>query len=147
MALARTQYVRSGDVDIAYQVIGDGPRDLVLVFDWASHLEALPELPALAEFILELGRFARVLWFDMQGSGMSGSAAGGVIPVESWMDDLIAVMDAGTARQRRGKSRREQAGTPLSLDVVEKALVCGLGQAHGVVVGPCEPGEAVEEHE
>lgn len=95
MALARTHYVRSGDVDIAYQVIGDGPRDLVLVFDWASHLEALPELPALAEFILELGRFARVLWFDMQGSGMSGSAAGGVIPVESWMDDLIAVMDAG----------------------------------------------------
>jgi len=94
VALARTQYVRSGDVDIAYQVIGEGPRDLVLVFDNPSHLEALPDQPLLAEFILALGRFARVLWFDMQGQGMSGHVAGGVIPVESWMDDLIAVMDA-----------------------------------------------------
>jgi hypothetical protein len=44
VALARTQYVRSGDADIAYQVIGDGPRDIIMVFDWASHLEAVAEL-------------------------------------------------------------------------------------------------------
>jgi class 3 adenylate cyclase len=94
LALARTQYVRSGDVDIAYQVIGDGPRTILLSFDWASHLEALPELPVMADFILSLGRFARVVWFDMRGIGMSGSADGGVVPVEAWMDDLVAVMNA-----------------------------------------------------
>jgi class 3 adenylate cyclase/pimeloyl-ACP methyl ester carboxylesterase len=95
VALAPTQYVRSGDVDIAYQVIGDGAEhDLVLAFDWASHLEALSELPLIVEFIRGLGRFARVVWFDMRGIGMSGHVTGGAIPVESWMDDLVAVMDA-----------------------------------------------------
>jgi hypothetical protein len=94
VALARTQYVRSGDADIAYQVIGDGPRTILLSFDWASHLEALPELPVMSDFILSLARFARVVWFDMRGIGLSGSVAGGVIPVEAWMDDLVAVMDA-----------------------------------------------------
>ncbi len=93
MALARTQYVRSGDVDIAYQVIGSGPRDIVFVLDWGSHLEALAEQPFMAELLAGLGRFARVLWFDMRGIGMSGPVIGGS-PVEGWMDDLGAVMDA-----------------------------------------------------
>lgn len=93
MALARTRYVRSGDVDIAYQVIGQGPRDLVLVLDWGSHLEGLAEQPFIAQLIHGLGRFARVLWFDMRGIGMSGPRAGDS-SVEGWMDDLRAVMDA-----------------------------------------------------
>lgn len=99
MALARTQYVRSADADIAYQVIGEGPRDIVLAFDWASHLEALPEQPLAAHSILSLARFARVVWFDMRGIGMSGAAVGGVIPVETWMDDLVAVMDAADVQE------------------------------------------------
>ncbi len=94
MALARTQYVRSGDADIAYQVIGEGPRDMVLVFDWASHLEAVPELPDFEDLMRSLGRFARLIWFDPRGIGMSDSVGGGVMPVESWVEDLIAVMDA-----------------------------------------------------
>lgn len=48
MALAQTQYVRSAGTDIAYQVLGDGPRDVVVALDWASHLEALPEQPFIA---------------------------------------------------------------------------------------------------
>jgi class 3 adenylate cyclase/pimeloyl-ACP methyl ester carboxylesterase len=91
MALAPTQYVRSGDADIAYQVIGDGPRDVVLAFDWASHLEAVAEQPMFDEFIRSLARFARILWFDMRGIGMSDSS-GGVMPVESCVDDVLAVM-------------------------------------------------------
>jgi len=98
VALARTQYVRSGDVDIAYQVFGDGPRDVVFVLDWGSHLEAVAEQPFMAELLAGLGRFARMLWFDMRGIGMSGPVTGGS-PVEGWMDDLRAVMDAaGSAR-------------------------------------------------
>ncbi len=94
MALATTQYVRSGDADIAYQVIGEGPRDVVVSFDWGSHLEAVAEQPLMGELIQGLARFSRLLWFDMRGVGMSSSVAGGVMPIESWMDDLLAVMDA-----------------------------------------------------
>lgn len=93
MALARTQYARSGDADIAYQVVGSGPTDVVLVFDWASHLEEIPAQPMLSEFIFSLARYSRVLWFDMRGVGMSGHSSG-VTPVESWVDDLLAVMNA-----------------------------------------------------
>lgn len=93
MALAETQYARSGDADIAYQVIGDGPRDVVLSLDWGSHLEAIEERPEMGDFVRALARFARVLFFDMRGVGMSSSLGAGV-PIESWMDDLLAVMDA-----------------------------------------------------
>jgi class 3 adenylate cyclase len=99
VALARTQYARSGDADIAYQVLGEGERDLVLVLDWASHLEAVGEYPYFEELFHSLGRFARVIWFDMRGIGMSDSVGGGVMPVESWVDDLLAVMEAaGSSR-------------------------------------------------
>jgi class 3 adenylate cyclase len=94
VALARTHYVRSGDADIAYQVVGEGTLDIVMVFDWASHLEAVAEFPDFEDFLRSLAEFARVIWFDMRGIGMSDSVGGGVMPVESWVDDLLAVMDA-----------------------------------------------------
>jgi len=94
VALAETQYAHSGDADIAYQVIGDGPRDVMLILDWGSHLEEVAAQPLFSEFIGAIARYSRVLWFDMRGIGMSGSAAEGISPIESWMDDLLAVMDA-----------------------------------------------------
>ncbi len=78
MALAETQYARSGDADIAYQVIGDGPRDVMVIFDWGSHLEEVAAQPLISEFIGAIVRFSRLLWFDMRGIGMSGSAAEGI---------------------------------------------------------------------
>ena len=93
MALARTQYVRSGDADIAYQVLGDGSHDVVVVLDWASHLEALVEQPFFAEWFTSLARFSRVLWLGTRGVGMSGPVDEGR-PIESWMHDLVTVMDA-----------------------------------------------------
>jgi class 3 adenylate cyclase len=98
VALARTQYVRSRDADIAYQVIGEGPRDIVFSLDWASHLEAVAEQPFMEEWFTALTRFARVLWFDMRGIGMSGGSSDGSA-VEAWMDDLVAVMDAAGSEQ------------------------------------------------
>jgi class 3 adenylate cyclase len=65
----------------------------VLAYDWGSHLEAVAEQPMFEEFHQALARFARVLWFDMRGIGMSSPVVGDV-PIESWMDDLVAVMDA-----------------------------------------------------
>ncbi|MDQ2911185.1 MAG: hypothetical protein M3R39_09255 [Actinomycetota bacterium] len=59
MSAPRALYARSGEVHLAYQVIGEGPRDIVLVLDWASHLEALWEQALVAEFVTSLNRFAR----------------------------------------------------------------------------------------
>jgi class 3 adenylate cyclase len=93
VALAQTQYVRSGDADIAYQVIGDGPHDVVVVLDWASHLETMVEQPFIAEWFVSLARFARVLWIGTRGVGMSGPMDEGS-PVDAWVTDLVTVMDA-----------------------------------------------------
>jgi class 3 adenylate cyclase len=90
----RTEYVTSGDVQLAYQVFGEGDRGLVLVIDWASHLEVLWETPFMVEFLEALGRMGRVLWFDMRGLGMSDPVPGGALAVEDWVGDVAAVMDA-----------------------------------------------------
>ena len=94
MAAPRTRYARSGDVHLAYQVIGDGACDVVLVLDWASHLEALWEQGFVQEFVFALTRFARVLWFDMRGIGLSDHVAEDAVAPEEWMEDVGAVMDA-----------------------------------------------------
>ncbi|HEX2345970.1 MAG TPA: adenylate/guanylate cyclase domain-containing protein [Gaiellaceae bacterium] len=90
----RTQYARSGEIELAYQVLGEGEHDVVLVLDWASHLEVLWEQPLMEEFLTSLSRFARVLWFDMRGIGMSDPVPGGAAAPEDWVDDVNAVMDA-----------------------------------------------------
>jgi class 3 adenylate cyclase len=74
-------------------VLGDGPRDVVLVLDWTSHLEVLWEQSFVEDFLTSLTRFARVLWFDMRGVGLSDRVAAEV-PAEEWMEDVGVVMDA-----------------------------------------------------
>jgi class 3 adenylate cyclase len=94
MTTPRTLYAKSGDVHLAYQAIGAGERDIVLVLDWASHLEAVWEQPFIREFIASLNRYARVLWFDMRGVGLSDRVADPAGATEEWMDDVRAVMNA-----------------------------------------------------
>ena len=93
-----THYVRSGDVSIAYQVIGDGPFDLVLVPGFVSHLELRWTLPTMAKGLLELAEFSRLIVFDKRGTGMSDHVTG-TPTLEERMDDIRAVMDgAGSER-------------------------------------------------
>ncbi len=92
--MPRTQYVVSDDVQLAYQVFGEGEYDLVLVLDWASHLEVLWEEPMMEEFLAALGAFARVIWFDMRGIGMSEPVPSGAAAPEDWVEDVTVVMDA-----------------------------------------------------
>jgi pimeloyl-ACP methyl ester carboxylesterase/DNA-binding CsgD family transcriptional regulator len=87
------RYARSGSVNIAYQVVGEGPLDLVLVLGWVSHLAYLWELPPLASFLERLASFSRLILFDKRGCGMSDR----VHPpptLEERMDDVRAVLDA-----------------------------------------------------
>jgi pimeloyl-ACP methyl ester carboxylesterase len=88
-----TRYARSGDVNIAYQVVGDAPRDLVLVPGWVSNVEVLWEGPACARFLERLASFSRLILFDKRGTGLSDRVAD--LPnLETRMDDVRAVMDA-----------------------------------------------------
>jgi class 3 adenylate cyclase len=86
-------YARSGDVNIAYQVTGAGPFDLVLVPGFFSHLEIGWEHPDHAAFLDRLGAFARLIRFDKRGTGLSDRAVG-LPDLEARMDDVRAVMDA-----------------------------------------------------
>ena len=87
------QYARSGDVNIAYQVTGEGPFDLVLVSGFVSHLDYDWEHPSSARLLERLGSFARLIRFDKRGTGLSDRAVG-LPDFETRMDDVRAVMDA-----------------------------------------------------
>ena len=87
------KYARSGEVNIAYQVVGDGPIDLVLTFGWVSHIAHVWDLPAMASFLNRLASFTRLIIYDKRGTGMSDRVS--PLPsLEQRMDDVRAVMDA-----------------------------------------------------
>jgi pimeloyl-ACP methyl ester carboxylesterase/DNA-binding winged helix-turn-helix (wHTH) protein len=90
-----TMYARSGDVNIAYQVIGDAPLDLVFVMGWVSHLEYFWREPSFARFLLRLASFSRLILFDKRGTGLSDRVPVNELPtLEQRMDDVRAVMTA-----------------------------------------------------
>ena len=88
-----TRFTRSGDVDIAYQVFGDGGRDIVMTMGWVTHLEVMWELPELAYFLERLAGMGRVIIFDKRGTGLSDRVSG-MVTLEQRAADVRAVMDA-----------------------------------------------------
>lgn len=91
----KTAYARSGDLHSAYQVVGNGPFDLVYVPGWVSHVEQAWEEPALARFLNRFASFSRLIVFDKRGTGLSDRVPPSQLPpLEERMDDLRAVMDA-----------------------------------------------------
>jgi class 3 adenylate cyclase len=95
-----TRYARSGDISIAYQVLGDGPFDLIFVHGWVSHLDMQWDEPHLAAFLTRLASFARLIVLDKRGTGLSDRVAINELPtLEQRMDDLRAVMDAAGSEQ------------------------------------------------
>ena len=93
LATPDVHYARSGDVNVAYQVFGSGPLDIVMIPGWISHLEATWEVAEYRAWLERLGSFARVITFDKRGTGMSDRASVETT-LETRIDDLRAVMDA-----------------------------------------------------
>jgi class 3 adenylate cyclase len=93
MDVPETRYAQSGNVSIAYQVVGDGPFDLVYAPAFVSHVELAWEIPSLAAYFRRLASFSRLIRFDKRGTGMS-DRVGSLPTLETRMDDLRAVMDA-----------------------------------------------------
>src|SRR5207244_6732372 len=91
-ALPETRYALSGDVNIAYQVMGRGPVDIIMVPGFVSHVEFTHELAGYTAFLRRLATFTRVVTFDKRGQGLSDRVSGAP-SLEQRMDDVRAVMD------------------------------------------------------
>ena len=94
--MPETHYAKARDgVSIAYQVVGDAPRDLVLVPGWVSHLEAAWDEPSLARFFERLASFSRLILFDKRGTGLSDRVPESELPtLETRMEDVLTVCGA-----------------------------------------------------
>lgn len=92
-----TRYTKSGNVNIAYQVVGNGPIDLVIVMGWVSNVEYSWEEPSLSNFLTRLSSFSRLIIFDKRGTGLSDRVS--ELPtLEQRMDDVRAVLDAAGSK-------------------------------------------------
>jgi pimeloyl-ACP methyl ester carboxylesterase/DNA-binding CsgD family transcriptional regulator len=138
-----TRYARSGDVRIAYQVIGNGPIDLVFVPGFLSNLEVHWEDPGYSHLLQRLGAFTRLIQFDKRGTGLSDRVDNRDLPdLETRMDDVRAVMDA--AGSGRAALLGASEGAPMSILFAAtypertRALVLYGGYAHfySAVMGP-----------
>jgi pimeloyl-ACP methyl ester carboxylesterase len=90
-----TRYAKSGDLNIAYQVVGDGPVDLIYVPGWISNVESNWEEPAHAHVLERLASFSRLILFDKRGTGLSDPVPlDAMSTLEERMDDVRAVLDA-----------------------------------------------------
>jgi class 3 adenylate cyclase len=95
VAMPTTRYVRSGDANIAYQVVGQGPFDLIWVPGWISNVEVSWEVPEYARFLTRLASFSRLILFDKRGTGLSDGVSIEHLPaLEQRMDDVRAVLEA-----------------------------------------------------
>ena len=111
-----TRYARLGDLHLAYQVLGEGPPDILLLDQWFSHMEAQWDVPQLARFRERLASFGRLIMFDKRGTGLSDPVPTSALPtVEEWMDDVPAVLDAVGSRAGRPhhEHRRRHHGHAL----------------------------------
>jgi hypothetical protein len=108
------KYATSGDLQIAYQVLGDGPVDVVVAFDWAGNIELMWENPQTERFWRRFASYGRLIFFDTRGIGLSDPVED-LPPLEEWMDDAWPVPPATVpacprVRSRHGSKRSERPG-------------------------------------
>jgi class 3 adenylate cyclase/alpha-beta hydrolase superfamily lysophospholipase len=134
-----TRYAKAGGINIAYQVVGEGPRDLVVVPGFVSHLELLWGDPDWVRGIERMASFARLILFDKRGTGLSDPAP--VLPTqEERVDDIRAVMDAAGSEQAALFGFSEGAAMSLMLAASDPDRVTALILLGSLVTGTPEPG-------
>jgi class 3 adenylate cyclase len=98
--MPETHYAKNGDVNIAYQVIGDGPIDLMFAAGWVSNVEVMWEDPGLARFLNRLASFSRLITYDKRGVGLSDPVPErDLANPDARMSDMMAVLDAAESRR------------------------------------------------
>jgi len=111
-ALPTTQYVKSGDVYIAFQVIGNGPFDVVFVGGFVSNVEAIWDSPARTKFFNRLSSFCRLIIFDKRGTGLSDRTSQ-IFSLEQRISDVQAIMDE--VGSKRAALMGVSEGGPMSI--------------------------------
>jgi class 3 adenylate cyclase len=100
MDAPETRYVAVGDAHVAFQVVGDGPIDLLYFYGLGSHVDSFWDMPEAAEFLTRLASFSRLLFFDRRGTGASDAVPSSALPTwEEWTEDVGAVLDAAGSKQ------------------------------------------------
>jgi pimeloyl-ACP methyl ester carboxylesterase/AraC-like DNA-binding protein len=125
----KTQYTKSGDFNIAYQVIGDGAVDIIYIPGWVSNIDMMWAEPRLAAFLTRLTLFSRLIIFDKRGTGLS-DRTDEYSTMEERMDDINAVMEATNSKKAFLFSHSEGGSVSLlfSLNFPKKTLgVMGFG--------------------
>lgn len=122
------RYATSADgAQIAYQVFGDGPVDLVFVWGWASNVDLIWDEPRAARFLHRLGSFCRVISFDKRGTGLSDPVDVREPPhVETRLEDLRAVMDAAGSEHAAVLGFSEGGATAVMLAATHPDRVSAL---------------------
>jgi pimeloyl-ACP methyl ester carboxylesterase len=123
--VTETRYARSGELCIAWQSLGDGPVDLLVVPGLASHVEAFHELPGYTRLLARLGGLARVITFDKRGNGLSDRVAD-VPSLPERMDDVRAVLDAAGSRRTALLGISEGGALAIHFAATEPARVTAL---------------------
>ena len=109
-----TRFARNGDVHLAYQIMGSGPIDLLLVDSWVHHVEMVWEIPEWARVLRRLSSFARLIHFDRRGTGLSDPVPLDALPdIETQVEDAIVVLDA--AKSERPAVFGVQDGTLIAM--------------------------------
>ena len=91
----RTRFARNGDVHLAYQTVGTGSLDILLIDTWVHHVEAVWDFPDFARFLRRLSSFGRLIHFDRRGTGLSDPVSLDKLPdFQTQMEDVVAVLDA-----------------------------------------------------
>jgi pimeloyl-ACP methyl ester carboxylesterase len=112
LSIPDTRYAKSGDLHVAYQVMGSGPLDVVLIPGFISHLDVHLEEPRIARFFERLSSFCRLIRFDKRGTGLS-DRVGAIPTLEERMDDVRAVME--TVGSERAALLGYSEGGPMSI--------------------------------
>src|ERR1700730_15887113 len=100
MDRSQTRYVAVGDADVAYQILGDGPLDLLFCYGLGSHIEFNWQVPVIAGFLDRLASLFRLIIFDRRGTGASDGVSRNAVPtLEDWTEDMAAVLDATGSQQ------------------------------------------------
>jgi pimeloyl-ACP methyl ester carboxylesterase/DNA-binding SARP family transcriptional activator len=121
----QTRFARNGDTTIAYQVLGDGPLDVVFAHAWFSHMEIGWEEPRYAGFLRRLAQRRRLIIFDRRGMGMS-DAAPATVGLRDRAEDIRAVMDAAGSSRAVVFGSCGSGPTAIALAAAARQRVCGL---------------------
>jgi class 3 adenylate cyclase len=122
-----TRYARSGEADIAYQVFGEGPADLLLYTGWSIPIDCVDDEPAMARFHRRLGSFSRVIRFDTRGVGLSDRGSVVEPPTSGeWAEDALAVLDAVGSERATVLAPYGSSGAGITLAATQPGRVSGL---------------------